>query len=299
MMDIFSRVNLAELPPPQVVEVLDVERILDGMLEDLKRRDPGFSDIMVSDPAYRILEVCAYRELLIRQRINEAARSTMVAHATGSDLDNLAANYGIARLQLRAGRDDTVPPKPAEFELDEDLRTRIVLSLEARTTAGSRGSYVFHALSASGEVRDAAVTSLKPGTVNVAILSRIGRGTPSSELLQKVVSALNGEQVRPLCDTVEVQAARIIDYAVDATLTVAEGAGQEEVVAAARAAVQQLTEESRQLGHDLSRSALVAALHQSGVHNVVLSTPDRDMEVAWNEAMFCTGIVLRTEVVRG
>jgi phage-related baseplate assembly protein len=34
----------------------------------------------------------AYRELLLRQRINEGAAACMLSHATGDDLDNIAAN---------------------------------------------------------------------------------------------------------------------------------------------------------------------------------------------------------------
>jgi phage-related baseplate assembly protein len=32
----------------------------------------------------------AYRELLLRQRINEGAAACMLSHATGDDLDNIA-----------------------------------------------------------------------------------------------------------------------------------------------------------------------------------------------------------------
>lgn len=43
------------------------------------------------------MEVCAYRELLLRQRINQAAKSNLLAFATGTDLDNLGALYDVER----------------------------------------------------------------------------------------------------------------------------------------------------------------------------------------------------------
>ncbi|NUV25651.1 hypothetical protein MS6204_04603 [Escherichia coli] len=40
-----------------------------------------------SEPATKLLQENAYRELLLRQRINEAAQAVMVAYAMGGDLD--------------------------------------------------------------------------------------------------------------------------------------------------------------------------------------------------------------------
>ncbi len=39
-----------------------------------------------SEPATKLLQENAYRELLLRQRINEAAQAVMVAYAMGGDL---------------------------------------------------------------------------------------------------------------------------------------------------------------------------------------------------------------------
>ena len=87
----FTVVNLSQLPAPNVVESLDFETILAEMIADLQGRDPTFTALVESDPAYKILEVCAYRELLMRQRVNESAKAIMLAYATGADLDQLGA----------------------------------------------------------------------------------------------------------------------------------------------------------------------------------------------------------------
>jgi phage-related baseplate assembly protein len=39
-----------------------------------------------------LLQVVAYRELLLRQRINEASKAVMVAYAASADLDQIGAN---------------------------------------------------------------------------------------------------------------------------------------------------------------------------------------------------------------
>ncbi len=49
--------------------------------------------IVESDPAYKILEVAAYRELLLRQRVNDASKLYYWPNAKGSDLDHLAALF--------------------------------------------------------------------------------------------------------------------------------------------------------------------------------------------------------------
>ena len=49
-----------------------------------------------------LLEVCAYRELLLRNRlVMEAAKHTMLAYATESDLENLAASLGVENLKAK------------------------------------------------------------------------------------------------------------------------------------------------------------------------------------------------------
>lgn len=288
----YTQVDLSQLQPPDVVEALDYESILASMLADLRARDPVFNALVESDPAYKILEVAAYREVLLRQRINDAAKSVMLALATGADLDQIAANYNVQRLVVDPGDPVAVPPVPPTMESDADFRTRILLSLEGYTTAGSVGAYQFHALSASGDVKDVSVANppLVPGQVNVAILSRTGNGAASTALVNTVQAALSAETVRPLCDTVIVQSAAIVNYAITAVLTLYPGAGQETVLAAAQAAAQAYADDMHRMGRDITRSGVFAALHQPGVQNVALTAPAADVVIAWNQAAWCTAI---------
>ncbi|GFN47420.1 baseplate assembly protein [Candidatus Regiella insecticola] len=114
-------VNLSELPHPEVIELLDYEQIVTDMLNDLKKRDTTFTALLESDPACKILQVCAYRELLLRQRINEAARGVMLAFAKGTDLDQIAANFNIKRHRIEPS---------TKLKFDGDLRTRTLNAIE-------------------------------------------------------------------------------------------------------------------------------------------------------------------------
>ncbi len=75
---------------PNIIEPLNFEEIFSRMKEELVRRDESFTALVESDPAIKILEVAAWRELLLRERINEAVKSNLLKFATGEDLDNLA-----------------------------------------------------------------------------------------------------------------------------------------------------------------------------------------------------------------
>jgi phage-related baseplate assembly protein len=48
------------------------------------------------------LEVGAYRKLLNRARINDAAKALLLAYAEGSDLEQLAGNVSLQRLVIQA-----------------------------------------------------------------------------------------------------------------------------------------------------------------------------------------------------
>lgn len=290
----FTAVDLSKLPPPDAVEQFNFEQILAEMVADLQARDPAFSALVESDPAYKVLEVCAYRETLIRQRTNEAVFAVMLAYANGADLDQLAANQYIERLTITPADPNTIPPTPAVMESDADLRRRIQLSFEGYTTAGSRGAYVFHALGADADVLDADAYGPPetPGMVRVAVLSRTGSGTAGSSLLAKVDAALDADQTRPLTDNVQVETAQILNYSIVATLVFYPGPDSAVVLQSAQDAVEAYAAENHRLGRDITRSGLYRALHQEGVQNVVLTSPSSNVVAAWNQATWCTGITL-------
>ncbi|MBU1605782.1 MAG: baseplate J/gp47 family protein [Gammaproteobacteria bacterium] len=277
-----TAVDLSRLPAPDVVEVLEYETILAAMLAELLVLDPTLDALGESDPATKVLQVAAYRELGIRQRVNEAARAVMVAYAAGADLDQLAAVFGVVRLELAPA--DEEADTPAVMESDEDLRRRVLLAPDSYSVAGPRSAYVFHALSADPEVLDASATSPAPGEVVVSVLSRNGDGTPPPEVLAAVEAAVNGDTVRPLTDEVTVQAAGLVPFDVSAELTLYAGPDRQLILETAVAALEAFLANARRLARDVPRSALIAALHVAGVQRVALSTPAADIVVSELEA---------------
>ncbi len=241
-----------------------------------------------SEPATKLLQENAYRELLLRQRINEAAQAVMVAYAMGGDLDQLAANYNVTRLTVTPADNDAVPPVAAVMESDEALRLRVPAAFEGLSVAGPTAAYEFHARSADGRVADASATSPAPAEVVLTVLSREGDGTAEKDLLDVVEKALNSENVRPVADRLTVRSAEIIPYRVEATIFLYPGPEAEPVMAAAKASLQKYIASQTRLGRDIRRSAIFAALHVEGVQRVELASPLADVVLNKTQAASCT-----------
>ncbi len=288
MADTFTSIDLSALPAPAVVEQIDYEDILAAMLADLQTRDPAFSALVESDPAYKILEVAAYRETLIRQRCNESARAVMLPYAAGTDLDNLVALLNITRLVITPANPNAIPPVAAVMESDTELRRRALLAWESLSTAGPTGAYIYHALSADAAVKDASAISPLPGQVVVTVLGRTGDGTPSSATLAAVAAQLSNESVRPLTDQVVVQAPTIHTYQIVATVYLYPGPDSAVVLQSIQASAQAYADNNHRLGVDISLSGIYAALHLPGVQRVVLASPPASLVEDATQAAYCT-----------
>lgn len=287
-----STLDLSQLPAPDVVEALDFEAIFAAMLADLRARDPAFDALVESDPAYKILEVAAYRELLLRARVNDAARALMLAFASGGDLDQIGANKGVVRLLLDPGDPEALPPVDPVYESDEDFRKRIQLAPEGYTTAGSEGSYIFHGLGASAQVKDIQAVSPAPGDVTIYVLSRDGDGAADGALLAAVEAALTDDAVRPLTDHVTVASAAVTGYAITAELIMYPGPDAEVARQAAEDAVRAYAAAVHRIGYDVTISGLHAALHRPGVQKVVLTAPAADRVAGAGEAYFAESVTV-------
>ena len=287
-------IDLSRLPPPDVIEPLDYETLLAATLARLRSAFPDYVE-SEADPAYKTLESNTYERLLDRQRVNDAARQAMLAFATGSNLDHLAALLGVARQMVTPADPDAIPPVAAVYETDERLRLRAQLAPAAISTAGPVSSYRFHTLSADARVLDAAVASPAAGSVMVTVLSREGNGTAPQELLDAVEAALNDESVRPLGDVLTVQSATIVEYQVTAELTIGSGPDAAAVLAAARQAAEAYVATARRIGLTIPLSAIYAALHVAGVTAVSLSSPAADVAVGAAEASYATAVTVRNQ----
>lgn len=289
-----ATVDLSELPSPEIIATLDYETILNDVKTMIitaypEEKQPAIAAAMAleSEPLNVIAQVIAYRELMLRQVINDGAAACMLSHATGSDLDNLVANNNTERLTVQEATDTT----DAVMESDAALRMRAQSAFEGLSVAGPTAAYEYFAKSASGKVLDAKASSPAPAEVVVSVLSTEGDGTASADLIAAVYARLSDESVRPVGDRLTVQSAEIINYDINATLYFYPGPESEPIAIAAEASLQKWLKSQWRIGLDVAKSAVSAALHVQGVQRVELDLPERII-ISDTQAARCASVTI-------
>lgn len=285
-MSTFTAVELSKLHVPDLTEQVSFEQSYADLKATLYLLAPEYATLLESDPMSVLLQVCAYREVHLRESFNVRGKGNMLAYAGGGDLDNLGAFFGVVRQQITPA--DPKTNTPAVMESDVELRRRIQLAPEGYSVAGPEGAYLFHALSADPDVLDVSARSPTPGEVLVTLLSRSGDGIPSSGLVERVAAALMDGNVRPLTDLVTVRAAEIMRYTVKAEIVTYAGPDAAVVLEEANRRLRAYVDESHRLGRDVPRSGLYASLHVEGVQRVNLIEPADDLFIANHQAAHCT-----------
>ena len=296
----FVAIDLAGMDPPDIIETLDYEVILQALKDDMSARmaaeglDFDVVDLE-SDPAVKILEVAAAREVVLRARVNGAAKALLLSRAQKNDLAHLGAWFGVERMVMQEATDDT----PAVMEDDERFRQRIQLAPQAFSTAGSYGAYEFHTLTASPEVKNVGITNPEPGYVNVYPLVYEGNGRPSDEVLNDVRTRLLREDIAPLTDIISVQAPIIVEVDVHVTLLVREGPSIDTLKETARAMLQAYADSRHKVGRILRASGLYQAAQGSapGIDGVLIHSPEGDVDPGDHGAVYVTSIKVDTALI--
>ena len=277
-----SLLDLSKLPVPDVLQTLDFEDQYTQVLTRFRvAMGPQWSAALESDPVMKTLELFTYELITLRARVNAAARATLLASATGNDLDHLLALLGAQRLG---------------GEGSDDFRERGRQAPYGYSTAGPLKAYRYHALSAHPDIKDVWVDSPTPGVIRVTVLSRLGTGVPTAAMLTAVGNVLNADDIRPLNDTVHIEPAYAIPWQLQARLHFASGAATEPVMAAAQEAAARYAKAQHRLNTPLSRNMVIVALGVPGVSDVELLTPLEDLPAALQGATCCTGIHLTSVV---
>lgn len=298
-MNTFTPIDLSQLPAPDVVQQIDFEQILAERKAYAISLWPADEQAEIagrlaleSEPITKLLEENAYREMVWRQRVNEASLASMLAYAKGSDLDQIAGNFNVQRLVIQVANLSAIPPVPLVMESDDALRERAQMAFEGLSTAGPRNAYIFHARSAAGQVADASAESPTPAVAVVTIQSTEANGLASAALLDQVREYLNDLDRRPVGDRLIVQSALPLAFQIKATLFLqSQGPEAEPILAAAEQKIWAYVNQRRRLGMQVSESAVHAALHVEGVRKVVLQNW-ADINATTAQAPYCTDIDL-------
>lgn len=266
--------ELAALPPPRIIEEISYEARLAALrakLIDIFAQNGVEYNVenLETDPLQILLQVAAYQDMMLRQRVNEAIRATFLAYAVGTDLDILAHWYDVSRL---AGEDDI------------RLRNRIILAIRGRSTGGTEARYKSIAMESDIQVADVAVYTVgRDPTIRVAVFSTEPGGVASQPLLTKVNTALQSPDVRMVNDVILVESAaqQLVNISANIWLLPQASDG---LIATAEARLRSAWTREMLLGRDVTRSFVVAQLQVDGVQRVELVSPSADIAVPFDQA---------------
>ncbi|WP_311272387.1 MULTISPECIES: baseplate J/gp47 family protein [unclassified Rhizobium] len=281
---------LETLPKPAVLEEFSHDDItarqtttLKNVWSNVRAAHPNVDlpeydvEMLDTDPAMISNQAESFREILLRARINQVARSRLLAFAEKSDLDHLAAFYDVTRM---AG------------ENDERLKKRVILAIQGRSPGGTEARYKFITMSADIRVEDAIVYTVgKSPVINVAIFSSDVNGVADAALIATVDAALQDPSKRMVNDTIIVRTAvrTIVNISAsiwllpDASLTLLE---------TMKTNLQTEWAAVRALGRDLAVTWWTSKLMLEGVQKIVPVTPIEDVIVSADEAVSIGTITL-------
>ena len=287
--NIFSQIDLSSLPAPDIIENPLFATIKQELVSLFVGLVPGYKLLLESDPVAKVIEAWAYREMVLRQRINQAAYANLLAKAGGGDLDHLGAFYGVQRMLITAANNNVYPSVAATYEDDTSYRYRIQLRISAWANAGGVDHYRYWARSASPQVKDIAVYSpIHPngynmgGRVIVTVLSTEGNGVPTQELLDIVSDVVKGPSVKVVSDIVDVEPAVIRPINISATIRLLPRTPRS-IFDSLSSSLQTAFSANQTLGWDVTQSWLISQLQVSGIHSVALTSPALDFIVPPNE----------------
>lgn len=273
--------------PPKSIEALNFEKIVNAIKTDLINRDANLQEVLQvqSETTVKLIEAFAYRELHLRQRINQGVQATMITLATGPDLDNLAIPE---RLIITPADTTKTPPVSAIMESDEDYRKRALLFPESFSTAGPRQGYIYHGLSADSTVLDVMPTSPSNGVVDIKLMSKTG--VANAALVAKVKTVLSDEKIRPLATQLIVSSAAKVDYTIKATIKARAQPQASIALEAAKRDVKKYVDGRFKIGQSIYLSGIYAALHQDEIEKVTITSPAADVVITKAQFANCTVI---------
>ncbi|MBZ9850118.1 baseplate J/gp47 family protein [Mesorhizobium sp. CA14] len=253
-----AQYTLEGLPVPAVIATLSYEEIRQATINKLVELDPDYSALLESDPAIKVIEASSYQDLVLRERVNDAAKANLLFFAAGSDLDHLAAFYDVLRLV---------------GETDAALRSRTILAIQGRSTGGPEERYKFLARTADVRVKDVAVYQVDGGPkLRVALLSLVNGGVPDAAMLAAVEAAVTAPDARSINDVIEVVSATQAPQNIVLNVWLLPNAPAA-IIGSMETLIRAAFFDEGGIGFDLNPSWISARVHIPGVAKVEVVTP--------------------------
>ena len=169
----------------------------------------------------------------------------------------------------------TVSEGGQDLETDDALRTRIYLSPDSYTDAGSKGGYEYWTRQFDSDIIDVNVSTPDPCEGEIRVLLKDGE-LPGAEFLSALEEYLEDNEIRKMNDHITVLAPTAVNYSLTMTYYINESdktrAGQIQTRVNEAVADYILWQRSR-IGRDINPDELIQRVKAAGAKRAVISAP--------------------------
>lgn len=272
-----TTIDLAGVPAPAAIEPIAFETLNDAFLDRFSAAwaaarvvDPTLPDYDVraieTDPVVIVSQAFAYVRLLDRARVNDAVRAVLAPLATGTDLDNIAANANVARLTVIPATDTA----SAVMESDTQLLRRYLLAFD-RPSAGSADRYRYEVFSLYPAMQDVAVIGRavhgRRGDIDIVLAGPGGRDVTDDEIAA-VRAAVSMPNVKAEATSISVLRAVRLTFQVDLRLDIPPGPSSDVIEQAAIARITVAAVLRLVIGAEVPAAAMIGAAYGQNILRV-------------------------------
>lgn len=180
-----------------------------------------------------------------------------------------------------------------DTETDDELAERTIIAPSGFSVAGPEDAYIYRCKEYSTAIKDTAVYSSTPGTVNIRILLE-DNSTPTQGFLDGLNDYLTEAPARPLTDHVVIAGPDKVEYNIKVTYYIGKlsRASAAMIKEAVDMAVKEFEEwQTGKIGRDINPDELTVRLKAAGVKRAVITEPTYKALEEWQIASLGTAAV--------
>lgn len=170
------------------------------LLKNISTHYTGSIYLSESDPLIKTLEIAAYRELMIRQKIQDLLNASLLSSAQGNDLKKLAELFFDQETISKINNDNEIREKISDFWKNTPY-----------STTGTRSAYEFYTRKFIPEAKDISISTESNQIIIYVLLQNNFDLSP----LEKAEKNLNDPSIRRLTDKIIVKPVEIIEYDIE------------------------------------------------------------------------------------
>lgn len=232
-----------------------------SLLEKIQVDYPDFSNLSESDPMSKTIEIAAYRELLVRQKITDTIKKSLLSQSTGNELNQLA--------QL-------VLDENKKVQNSAEIKTAIstLWNDTLYYTTGTKSAYQHFVMQfGNGAIRDVNVVN-ENHAVTIYILFH-DENIPSDidKFKNELQKKIEDENIRRITDKIEIQVAKKITYTIKAELMIYANYSSETIEALITEEIEREMDKGvlGGLNKTISTNSLFKLFYKNGVKAVALA----------------------------